>query len=115
MIFKKYLPSKKTESSRTSMALFKCPVCEKEMPKALSNGDRDRTCGSKACKDFIRHTEGTGHSIKVEQLNSKGEVIREYPSMSQARKVMEVSNSAIPNAVKKKTKCKGFLWRKKQE
>jgi hypothetical protein len=115
MIFVKYLPSKKTEKTRTSMALFRCPVCEREFTKTLSNGERDRTCGKQACKDFKRHTEGTPHSIAVEQLREDGTVVRDYPSMSQAGKVMEVSNSAIPNAIKNCTRCRGFFWRKKVE
>ena len=115
MIFKKHLPSKKVGKHYRSMGIFECPVCGEEVTKMLSNGERDRTCGKQDCKDFKRYTEGTGHSVPIEQLNDKGEVIRDYPSMAQAKKVMEVSHSAIPNAIRKQTKCKGFLWRKKKE
>jgi len=115
MIFVEYLPSVPTPNGkRRSMARFKCPVCEKIFTKTLSNGERNRTCGNKDCKDFIRYTEGTGHSIEVEQLNTKGEVIRTFPSMAQASKVMGVAKMAVCKAVHNKTKCKGYLWRKKQ-
>ena len=115
MIFVEYLPSVETKgSSRRSMAKFRCPVCDRIFTKALSNGERNRTCGSKDCKDFIRHTEGTSNSIEVEQLNTKGEVIREYPSMSHASDMMEVTKTAVCKAVTNGTKCKGFLWRKKK-
>ena len=115
MIFVEHLPSKKINNTNRSMALFKCPVCDKTFIKTLSNGDRNRTCGSKECKDFIRRIEGTGNSVVVDQLNFKGEFIRSFPSMAHASEMMDVTKTAICKAVSNGTKCKGFLWRKKKQ
>jgi len=115
MIFKKHLPSKKVGKHYRSMGIFECPVCGEEVTKMLSNGERDRTCGKQDCKNFNRYMNGTNHSVTVEQLNDKGEVVREFPSIAQAGRVISAKKMAIDRAIEKKKEYKGFFWRKKND
>lgn len=85
---------------------FICPGCQKSYLTRTASRIKGRLC-----PDCGHDLVGKKNAKSVGQFNEEGILIQTYQGLHEAAREMQVGPNAIFQAVKNKTKSKGYYWR----
>lgn len=65
-----------------------------------------------AKQKVLRNRNSKQNKIPIAQFDLKGNFIKQFESVRQASRELNISSGAISNAISGRTKtCKGFMWK----